>query len=127
MIKNKKTFYNLKCNKINYLSQNRKAGLVKNIGMIKNPVKISAISKNFKMNKCKVLVMPPRISDEDITALFNGILNIVKKKVQLETEAQLLNANYNFEQLIKQLKRKEAECNRLKNEILYLKSKQNQS
>lgn len=127
MIKNKKTFYNLKCNKINYVSQNRKAGLVKNIGMIKNPVKISAISKNFKMNKCKVLVMPPRISDEDITALFNGILNIVKKKVQLETEAQLLNANYNFEQLIKQLKRKEAECNRLKNEILYLKSKQNQS
>lgn len=127
MIKNKKTFYNLKCNKINHVSQNRKLSLVKNIGMIKNPVKISAISKNFKLNKCKVLVMPPRITDEDITALFNGILNIVKKKVQLETEAQLLNANYNFEQLIKQLKRKEAECNRLKNEILYLKSKQNQS
>ena len=127
MIKNKKTFYNHKCNKINHVSQNRKSDLVYNIRMIKNPVKISAISKNFKLNKCKVLVMPPRISDEDIAALFNGILNIVKKKVQLETEAQLLNANYNFEQLIKQLKRKEAECNRLKNEILYLKSKQNQS
>lgn len=127
MIKNKKTFYNLKSNKIYHVSHNRKKGLGNNIVMIKNPVKISAISKNFKLNKCKVLVMPLRITDEDIAALFNGILNIVKKKVQLETEAQLLNVNYNFEQLIKQLKHKEAECNRLKNEILFLKSKQNQS
>ena len=31
----------------------------------------------------KIHVMPPAISDADITALFNGIINVVKKKIEL--------------------------------------------
>jgi len=38
----------------------------------------------------KVHVMPPSITDADITALFNGIINVVKKKVELEKMQKLL-------------------------------------
>ena len=37
-------------------------------------------STNKNVNSAKIHVMPPQISDSDISALFNGILNIVKKK-----------------------------------------------
>ena len=73
-------------------------------------------------NKLKIHVMPPSITDDDITALFNGILNVVKKKIELETKAEIININVNYEKLLKELKEKQAECNRLKNEIIYLKS-----
>ncbi len=66
--------------------------------------------------------MSPTITDADITALFNGIVNVVKKKVELETKAEFLNMNIHHNQLLKQLKSKQAECVRLKNEILFLKS-----
>lgn len=72
----------------------------------------------------KIHVMPPRITDEDITALFNGIVNIVKKKFELEKNAEIININLNQEKLIKSLKEKQAEIVRLKNEIIFLKSQQ---
>lgn len=71
----------------------------------------------------KIHVMPPQITDEDITALFNGIINVVKKKFELEKNAETINLSLSYERLIKELKEKNAEINRLKNEILYLKSK----
>lgn len=77
-------------------------------------------SKNFKLH-----IMPPQISDEDITALFNGIVNVVKKKFELEKNAETINLNFSIENLQRELKEKKAEINRLKNEIIYLKSKMN--
>ncbi len=71
---------------------------------------------------CNIYVLPPKITDEDITALFNGIVNIVRHKLELDTKAQILNLNFTNEKLIKELKAKTNECNRLKNEIIYLKS-----
>ena len=67
--------------------------------------------------------MPPAITDEDISALFNGIMKVVKHKIELDKKAEIINLNLTQEKLIKELKEKTAECNRLKNEILYLKSK----
>ena len=78
--------------------------------------------KDIETNDCQIHVMPPSISDDDISALFNGILNVVKKKFELETKANIINLNASIEKLMKQLNEKTAECNRLKNEILYLKS-----
>ena len=66
--------------------------------------------------------MPPSITDEDITALINGIVNVVKKKIELEKRAETINLNINLNNLMKELHEKQAEINRLKNEIIYLKS-----
>ena len=77
---------------------------------------------NNKNENVKIHVMPPSITDDDITALFNGILNVVKKKIELEKNAEIINMNVNHAKLIKELKEKNAEINRLKNEIIYLKS-----
>ena len=68
-------------------------------------------------------VMPSQITDEDISALFNGILRVVQKKFELDTRAEILNLTISRDKLQSALKEKQAECNRLKNEILYLKSK----
>ena len=73
--------------------------------------------KNYKIH-----VMPPSITDEDISALFNGIINVVKKKFELEKNAETINLNLNLERLLKELKEKNAEIIRLKNEIIHLKS-----
>lgn len=70
----------------------------------------------------KIHVMPPNITDADITALFNGIINVVKKKIELEKNAEIINMNIHQEKLLKELKEKRAEIARLKNEIIYLKS-----
>ena len=74
-------------------------------------------------DNCQIHVMPPAITDADITALFNGIINVVKKKFELETKSNIINMNLNIERLMKELNEKQAECIRLKNEIIYLKSK----
>lgn len=66
-------------------------------------------------------VMPPSITDEDISALFNGILNVVKKKFELEKNAETINLNLNINSLTRELKEKQAEIVRLKNEIIFLK------
>lgn len=67
-------------------------------------------------------VMPSQISDEDIEALFGGLLKIVQKKYELDTRSEIINLNLSHEKLIKALNEKQAECNRLKNEIIYLKA-----
>lgn len=71
---------------------------------------------------CNVHVMPPQISDDDINALFSGIINIMRRKIELETKAEIINATSNFEKVLAELKAKQAECNRLKNEIIHLKT-----
>ncbi|MFQ6752113.1 MAG: hypothetical protein ACLRFL_00915 [Clostridia bacterium] len=75
---------------------------------------------------CQIHMMPTRITDEDITSLFNGIINVVKKKVELDTRSHLININNNMNKLMKELNEKRSECNRLKNEIIHLKSELNQ-
>ena len=78
---------------------------------------------NFNENKnYKIHVMPPSITDEDISALFNGILNVVKKKFELEKNAETINLHLSIDSTLKELKEKNAEIIRLKNEIIYLKS-----
>ena len=81
------------------------------------------MDNNKKFGNCKVHVMPSTISDNDITALFNGLLNVVKKKFELDCQAQVISFNISIEKLQKELKNKINECNRLKNEIIFLKSK----
>lgn len=82
------------------------------------------INKNNNENKIhKIHVMPPQITDEDISALFNGIINVVKKKFELEKNAETITLNFNLEKVLKELKEKNAEIIRLKNEIIYLKGK----
>lgn len=81
------------------------------------------MNKKENLENFKIHVMPPQITDEDINALFNGILSVIKKKFELEKNAEKLNLSISHERLLKELKEKNAEINRLKNEILYLKSK----
>lgn len=78
-------------------------------------------NKNNKSD-CNVHVMPPQISDEDINALFSGLVGIMRKKIELETKAEIINTSSNLERVLKELKSKQAECIRLKNEIIFLKS-----
>ena len=82
------------------------------------------MEKNTDSNnpEYKIHVMPPSITDDDITALFNGIINVVKKKIELEKNAEIININLNHKRLVKELNEKKAEIARLKNEIIYLKS-----
>lgn len=91
---------------------------------------ISSLIKNKKRNvtiskpKCNVILMPPRITDEDIMALFGGVLKLVKRKIELDADYEIFNLNNSIKKLQQQLKSKQAECVRLKNEIINLKSKQ---
>jgi hypothetical protein len=120
MNKNKKTFKKQKSFNfeqiyiLNKNSHNKKRIYGKNKIMDKNDKKIGS---------CNVHVMPTTISDNDITALFNGLLNVVKKKFELDSQAQVINYNISIEKLQTELKNKINECNRLKNEIIFLKSK----
>ena len=81
------------------------------------------IDKSNKSN-CNLIVMPPQISDGDITALFKGLIGVVRKKIELETRYEIINMNISNQKLLKELKEKQSECNRLKNELLYYKNKQ---
>lgn len=90
--------------------------------MIKND---KTPNDNQKLD-CKIHVMPPIISDEDISALLNGVVNIMRKKFELENQNEIISLGVNISNLKKELKEKTAECNRLKNEILYLKNQLNQ-
>lgn len=67
-------------------------------------------------------MMPSAISDDDISALFNGLLGIVKRKAELDSREEVLSLNISRDRLMKLVDEKQAEINRLKNEIIYLKS-----
>ena len=108
-----KLYKNKLCYKTNKISHNKNECVGKNKIMEK---------ENKKIGSCKVHVMPSQISDNDISALFNGLLNVVKKKFELDFEAQFINYNINIDNLKRELKNKINECNRLKNEIINLKS-----
>lgn len=117
MSKLKKTCYYKNINKTNHNSHNKKILLAKN----------KIMKKTEKKTDCTMYVMPPQITDEDITALFNGIINVVRKKIELENKAEILNTNISLENTLKALREKESECIRLKNEIIYLKEKLNKN
>ena len=113
LLRNQKLYKNKLCYKTNKISHNKNMCIGKNKFMEKD---------NKKFGNCKVHVMPSQISDNDISALFNGLLNVVKKKFELDFEAQFINYNINIDNLKRELKNKINECNRLKNEIINLKS-----
>lgn len=94
----------------------------KNDNIINKMIKTKKQSVNINKNKCNVIAMPPRITDEDIFALFGGIVKIVKQKLELDTNYELLNLNNINKKLQQQLKSKQAEIVRLKNEIIHLKT-----
>lgn len=108
----------------NFLNSNK---IKENNSLLKNENKLNfIIDKEEKNNKskinCTLHVMPPQISDEDINALFSGLVSIVRRKIELESRAEIININLNYDKLARALKAKQAECVRLKNEILNLKS-----
>ena len=76
-------------------------------------------------SNCNIHVMPSQISDDDISILFNGIISLIKKKIELENQTKFIQICEDINDLKKKLKEKTAECNRLKNELLFLKSHQN--
>lgn len=124
MKENKKTFFNINRSNINHFSQNINIKYEHNKIMIKKHTPLNSLNKTTS-NSCNLHVMPPQITDEDISALFKGVINVVKKKIELDNKAEIINMNLSIEKLLKTLKEKEAECIRLKNEIIYLKSKPN--
>lgn len=79
--------------------------------------------KEIENENCKIHLMPTQISDEDISALFNGLIKVVKKKIELDKKAEILSFNLTNEKLLAELKSKEHEIIKLKNEIIYLRSK----
>ncbi len=87
--------------------------------MIKN-------NEKDKNQKCTIHVLPQTISDNDINSLFLGLVDIVKKKIELDYKSQFITLGSNYSKIEKRLKEKTAECNRLKNELLFLKSQTNQ-
>lgn len=91
--------------------------------MGKNKIMKNSDMEHQKINNCTIHTMPPKITDEDITALFNGVLNIVRKKVELDSQNEIFHLGTSITRLKKDLKEKTAECNRLKNQIIFLKSK----
>ena len=108
----------------NFLNSNK---IKENNSLLKNENKLNfSIDKEEKNNKskinCTLHVMPPQISDEDINALFSGLVSIVRRKIELESRAEIININLSYDKLSRELKSKQAECIRLKNEILNLKS-----
>lgn len=122
MKQNKKTFYNLKLNKTKQVSLGKNFLNEQNSFMIKNKIDIKNLNTN---SNCNIHVMPPQISDNDINALFNGLIKVVKKKFELDCKAEILNSNLTLEKVLNELKAKQAECNRLKNEIIFLKAELN--
>ena len=117
MIKNKKTCNAKNINNKKQITQNKNEIKAKNITMKNKDIK----------NQCNMHVMPPQITEQDIMALFNGLIGVVKKKVELDTKAEILNANLNLQKVLKELKEKQSECIRLKNEIINLKAQINQN
>lgn len=78
--------------------------------------------QKHEKNNCTIHVLPPSISEADINALFLGLVDVVKKKIELDYKSQLVNISEDYLRVKNELKQKSAECNRLKNEILNLKS-----
>ena len=118
MTESKKTFFTQWFYKTLQQSQNINNLDGKNSYMIKN-------SNNSNNEQVKIHIMPPSITDEDISSLFKGIISVVKKKIELEKKAESINMNINHKMLMKELKEKQAEIVRLKNEIIFLKSQLN--
>ena len=110
----KKSYKSKDCDTRNKISHNKTKTIGKN--------KIMEKTDNKKIGNCNLHIMPSQITDNDISALFNGLLNIVKKKFELDFEAQFVNYNISIDNLKRELKNKISECNRLKNEIINLKS-----
>ena len=111
---NKKTLKNTKINKGPHIPQNIIAYHGQNKSMTKN--------EQNKNEKCNIQLMPTAITDADINSLFSGLVGIVRRKVELEARAEIIGLNLTQDKLLKELKNKQAECNRLKNEILHLKA-----
>ena len=79
------------------------------------------LDTNTKEN-CKIHVMQPQITDEDISSLLNGIIGVIKHKTHLDNQAQIINLTMKITKLERELKQKTAEFNKLKTEISYLKA-----
>ena len=79
--------------------------------------------KKIENQNCNLHVMPSSITDEDINALFLGIVDVVKKKFEIDSKKQIISMNSNLERVLFELSEKTKECNRLKNEIINLKSR----
>ena len=43
--------------------------------------------------KCTIHTINPTITDKDLSALFDGLLDVVKKKFELDYSAQIINLN----------------------------------
>ena len=76
MKEQKKTFNILQTNKLPHKSHNKKPKLGKNKNM----------QNESKKGNCNIHVMPSTISDADISALFQGLVNVVKKKFELDCQ-----------------------------------------
>lgn len=114
MTDDKKTFVFPQSVNKRWKSQNKSLNKRKNNNMKKD--------KNITTQECNIQLMPQTVSDSDISALFAGVLEVVRKKFELDNKKEIIAVNLNVERLSRELKEKQAECNRLKNEILYLRS-----
>lgn len=90
--------------------------------VVKSNKIIKKINKSqiFFYQKCKIITLkrPYPITDTELNALFLGLVKIIRQKIEYEASPQTKSSDY--EKLMILYKSKIKECNRLKNEKLYL-------
>ena len=60
-------------------------------------------------NKCNIHTISQTITDQDLSSLFNGLMDVVKKKYELDFNAKIINLNKKIEILSKLIKQKDQE------------------
>lgn len=86
-------------NVVNYLSM---INLAKN-KILPNPILKQNIKFNLKaldsIESIKIFTMPSKIKDRDIMAMFNGLLTLLREKVQQEQSEKYLRLKLKYDRL----------------------------
>ena len=68
--------------------------------VIKRPQALT-LKPLYKLESVKIFAMPTRIKDRDISAMFNGLLALLKEKVQQEQTEKYLQLKLKYTRLQK--------------------------
>ena len=68
----------------------------------------------MEKDNCKIHTINPTITDQDLSALFEGLIDVVKKKYELDYASKIINLNKKIEILTKLIREKDIEILNLK-------------
>lgn len=68
-------------------------------------------------NKCNIHTINPIITDKDLSALFDGLMDVVKKKYELDYSAKIMNLDKKIEILTSLIKERDQEILSLKEKL----------